>query len=738
MKPFPPSPAPVIRAILPSLAALFALSASAAETPPASNRATPAAPASATPSARIDRQAVVTRHNVVNKSLDPESALTLGNGDFALTVDVTGLQGLERIYHDNGLPLETRATWAWHTFPNPENFKFEDTMGPVDFHGRAILYPIKQNSPAGKYFRENPQPMPLGQLAFTLFGEPLRTEDIAGIDQTLDLWTGVVTSRLLVRGEPLEVVTAAHGYAAVVAVQARSPLIARGDLQVRLHFPYAYRTSVAHKPPLIWEQPEKHTTALTRVTPEHARLERASDGTRYTTDLRWTSPAALAEAGPHDFRLRATAGDTLAFTCAFADAGHPAPAETFAATRDSSAIAWRDYWTRGGMIDLSAATDPRAKELERRTLLSLYLMRVNYAGAFPPAETGLQHLTWFGKHNSEVYFLHAAQFYQWGHVELLEKGLAWYRQILPQGMAHAKSEGFEGVRWPKMAGIDGRPSPGGINPYIIWNQPNPIYLSELVYRAKPTPETLALYRDLVFESARFLASFAHRDPATGVYHLGPPLKNVSESTHADLVRNPAFEVAYWYYGLSLAQQWRERLGLPREPRWDDVIRHLAPMPRTEDGLYLEIEGVNDVFAPGKRSIPTSMMLALGYLPATPKVDLETARRTFHAINERNGLERWVSWQMGQGALAATRLGEPETAVDILTNRSAPARFMPSGYVRRPKDPDGAVAYLPVNSAFLCAVGLMAGGWDGAPAGPAPGFPRDGKWEIRAESLLPMP
>jgi hypothetical protein len=33
---------------------------------------------------------------------------------------------------------------------------------------------------------------------------------------------------------------------------------------------------------------------------------------------------------------------------------------------------------------------------------------------------------------------------------------------------------------------------------------------------------------------------------------------------------------------------------------------------------------------------------------------------------------------------------------------------------------------------------MAGGWDGAPAGPAPGFPKDGKWEIRTEGLLPMP
>jgi hypothetical protein len=692
----------------------------------------------------INRVTVVARHQVRNTSLTPESALTIGNGDFAVTVDVTGLQGLERIYYDNGLPLETRNTWSWHSFPNPESLRFEDTLAPVPFFGRQIRYPTQQNTPAGRYFRENPQPMPLGQFAFTLHGEPLRTEDISGIDQTLDLWTGIVTSRLLVRSQPLEVTTATHGSAAVLAVQARSPLIASGELQVRLRFPYAYRTTIAHKPPFIWEQPERHHSTLTQLAPGHARIAREADGTRYDTELRWSTPAELVStstpqlAAPHDFRLRATSGDTLAFTAAFADADHPAPGETVASTLASSRQAWADYWTKGGIVDLSQSTDPRAREIERRAVLSLYLMRVNYGGSFPPAETGLQHLSWFGKHNSEVYVFHAAQFYQWGHVDLLEKGLGWYLKQLPQGIAQARAEGFDGVRWPKMSGLDGRPTPGGINPYIIWNQPNPIYLAELVYRAKPTRETLARYGDMVFESAKFLSSFAQRDAATGVYHLGPPLKNVSESTSVELVRDPAFELAFWHWGLQVAQQWRARLGLAPEPKWADVIDHLAPLPQ-QDGKYLEIDGIRDLFKPGKTGAPSSMLLALGYLPATPKLDIETARRTFHAVHEQRGADGgWVSWQMGQGALTAARLGEPERAIAILANTSPAARFMPSGYSRRPRDPEGAVAYLPTNAAYLMALGLMAGGWDGAPAGPAPGFPKDGAWTVRAEGLLPLP
>lgn len=697
--------------------------------------------AAALPSVRaaepIDRRAVVGRHDVHNTRLDAEATLTLGNGDFALSVDVTGLQTLERIYYDNGLPLETRTTWAWHSFPNTENLTLDDAMVSYDFHGRKINFPGKQHSPAGKYFRENPHPAALGQLAFVLNGELLRTEDVGAIDQTLDLWTGVVTSRYKVAGEPVTVTTAAHGTAAVVGAKVTSPLVQQGKLQVRLRFPYAYRTSVAHKPPFIWDEPHRHRTVIVENAAGHARIERTADDSRYSVDVRWDGAAALSEFAPHDLRLRATAGDTLAFTCAFSDSEHPAPAADFAATRASSEAMWRDYWTKGGLIDFAGSRDPRAKELERRTILSLYLMKVNYAGEFPPAETGLQHLSWFGKHNSEVYFLHAAQFAQWGHPELLERGLGWYRKILPRGIAYAKTEGFAGVRWPKMAGIDGRPTPGGINPFIIWNQPNPIYLAELVHRAKPGRETLEKYRDVVFESAKFLASFAHYDQATDRYILGPPIKNVSESTGENNTQNPAFELAFWWYGLSVAQQWRERLGLAREPKWDDILQKLSRLPQ-HDGKYLEIETITDIYK-GKGGLPTSMLLAYGYLPETTMIDRETMRRTFHEVTARNGIERWNSWSMGQGALTAARLGEPGTAVEILANNAAPARFMPSGYVRRPRDPDGAVAYLPVNSAFLCAVGLMAGGWDAAPAGVnAPGFPQDGSWTVKAEGLNPLP
>jgi len=387
-------------------------------------------------------------------------------------------------------------------------------------------------------------------------------------------------------------------------------------------------------------------------------------------------------------------------------------------------------------VDLSGSTDPRAVELERRIVLSQYLMKVNYAGDVPPSETGLAHVTWYGKHNSEMYFWHAAQFHAWGRTELLEKGLSWYRKILPRGKEDAAAKGFDGVRWPKMAGVDARPGPGTINPFIIWNQPNPIYLSELVYRAKPDRATLEKYRDIVFESAEFLASFAQLDESTGRYVLGPPIKNVSERVEENDTQNPTFELAYWYYALRVAQDWRERLGLEPDPHWADVIARLSPLP-VKDGLYLEIETIPNIYdRPG--GVPTSMLMALGFLPQTDRVDPEIIRRTFAEVNRRsrNGIRRWVSWSLGQGAMTAARLGDSETAVSIVTNPAA--RFMPNGHVRRPAEPDGCVAYLPVNSSLLVAVALMAAGWDDGPDVTAPGVPQDGSWQVRWEGLNRMP
>ena len=61
----------------------------------------------------IDRRTLVLRHNVIQETVAPLSPLTVGNGRFCYTADVTGLQTLRSEY-GSGSPLSTMAEWGWN------------------------------------------------------------------------------------------------------------------------------------------------------------------------------------------------------------------------------------------------------------------------------------------------------------------------------------------------------------------------------------------------------------------------------------------------------------------------------------------------------------------------------------------------------------------------------------------------------------------------------------------------
>ena len=685
----------------------------------------------------IDRFALVNRHNVILHEADPLAPLTVGNGDFAYTADITGMQTLEDYYYKNGIPLETLSTWAWHAFPNVNHFRLQDATKESDFHGRKVSYASDEKGPAGQYFRMNPHPEALGQISLVdENNKPLELNKIKNINQKLDLWKGLIISHYEVDGQPVTVETVCHPRLSLIAFKIKSPLLKSGKLKPAIRFPYSYDLSVKNKPPFDWTKPDSHKTTVINQGTNNTILERIIDTTHYYVIIDWQGKGKMEKKTAHEFYLDGSGSDSLMLVVEYRPRKDSKFIPVFSLTKQASERSWKDFWTKGGAVDLTGSTDPRAPELERRIVLSQYLLKVNYSGSFPPQETGLAHITWYGKHNSEVYWIHAAQFYQWNHTDLLEHGLSWYRKILPVAMADAKSNGFEGAHWPKMAGYDGRQSPGGINPFIIWNQPNPIYLSELVYRAHPDKTTLAKYKDIVFESARYLASYAFFDAKTNRYILGPPIKSVNESTQENDTQNPSFELAQWYYGLKVAQDWRVRMGMKRDAKWDDILHKLSRLT-IQDEKYVEIETDPTMYS-RNGSFSSAMIMALGYLPQTPMVDQKIMQNTFQAIVKRNGIPSFVSWSLGKGALTAARLGDQQTAIDIVCNDAPNARFNKSGYVQRPKEALGCPAYLPVNSSFLAAVGLMAAGWDNGPKINAPGFPQDGKWNVRVENLLKLP
>src|SRR5690606_2583577 len=305
--------------------------------------------------------------------------------------------------------------------------------------------------------------------------------------------------------------------------------------------------------------------------------------------------------------------------------------------------------------------------------------------------------SWHGKSHLEMHWWHAAHFALWGRVDLLERSLPWYTRVLDRARETARRQGYRGARWGKMVGPDGRESPSGIGPFLIWQQPHPIYYSELVYRAKPQRAVLESMAEIVFETAEFMASFAYREGATGRYVLGPPVIPAQELHPARTTFNPTFELAYWRWALEVAQRWRERLGLPRQREWDRVIRGLSPLP-TRDGVYLNAESDAVTWTDiDKRRDHPSLLGALGFVPATERVDPETMRRTLRRVMREWQWEETWGWDYPLTAMTAARLGEPEIAIEALSMDTVKNRFHPNGHnYQRP----GLTIYLPGNGGLL--------------------------------------
>lgn len=712
----------------------------------------------------IDRQALVTRHNLTRTSADvlvfqPEAAhgtphapstearyapLQVGNGTFAFSVDVTGLQTF--------IPCQTFAHWGWHSEPPPEGLTVDDfkwvelptgengrkvpfawvALGPNDAHPDREHPMSEEQQRLAFWIRANPHLLNLGRGALELSladGRAATLADLQDIEQQLDLWSGVITSRFTLEGVPVEVLTRAHPERDAVAIRLRSPLLAAGRLQVSWKFPYGDTRKQAADVG-DWSQPDRHHTELEPRGPRGARLHRTLDEDQYVVDLTWSAGGTLAAAGPHAYALRPSpSGESFSFVAEFAPRAHEHPPLDDARVHEASVRHWPTFWQSGGAIDLSGSHDPRAAELERRIVLSQYLMAVQEAGPLPPQEAGLVNLGWHGKFHLEMYLWHGAHYALWDRWPLLNRSLDYYARTLPAAQALARRQGYAGARWPKMVGPDGHQSPSSVSPFLLWQQPHPLFFAELEWRERPEAATLQRWRDVVFATADFMADVPVTRAGSPHLHLGPPLKTVSENTPADSTWDPAFELSYWRFGLRIAQAWRERLGLPPEPRWTEVSERLAPLP-VKDGRYLLSASQPDTYENWGWEHP-AVTGVLGLLPGDG-ADPALMRQTFDAVVEAWNFDRVWGWDFPMLAMCAARVGQPERAIDMLLHASPNFQFADTGLAT-----GGPWPYFPSNGGLLYAVALMAAGWDGAPDGRnAPGFPAE--WKVRWEGLRRAP
>lgn len=689
--------------------------------------------------AQIDREALVTRHTVVVKKIDSLSSLSVGNGRFAFTVDATGLQSFPDRYA-KGVPLGTQSQWGWGAYKNEGKYNITEAYKYYDQYGRKVPYTVQLNTPlrakaATNYFRQNVHRLQLGNIGFDLVkenGQLAKASDIKNINQKLNPWTGEIKSSFTLEGIPVEVITVGHQDLDLISASVLSPLIAAGRLKIRVRYPVA--TGEWADVGNDWSNNNKHHSQLVVQSANGAVIKHLIDSAVYYTSFSWKGKAQLTEKQAHYFTITPNKiSQQFSFSCLFSQQKSIRPVPSFVLSQQNSQKRWKAFWMSGAAVDFSGSTDKRAFELERRIILSEYLTKIQCSGDFPPQETGLTYNSWFGKPHLEMHWWHGVHFALWGRPELLNRSTDWYFKVEDKAKKIAQVQGFDGVRWQKMTDNKGNESPSSIGAMLIWQQPHFITFAELEYRAHKDEKVLQKYKDLVFQTADFMASFAHFDAAKGCYVLGPGLIPAQERFKAETTFNPTYELAYWEWGLKTAQEWRLRLGLPRNSKWDEVMAKLSPLP-IQNGVYMAAESAPDSYTnPEYKTDHPSVLGTFGMLPETNLLDKATMHKTFDLVwKDWSWNDTW-GWDFPMTAMTATRLGTPEKAIDALLMPVQTNTYLVNGHNYQD---DRLRIYLPGNGGLLAAVALMCAGWDGNNT-TNPGFPKDGTWKVQWEGFKKM-
>lgn len=687
-------------------------------------------------SQKINRKTVFDRHKIIISEVDTLGSLSIGNGRFAMTMDVTGLQSFPE-YYKKGIPLGTQSEWGWHSFPSNKKYSIEETLQPLNSHGRTVSYARQwpagtpQNE-AANYIRQNPHRVHLASIGWEIElndGRIFTPFDLKNIRQTLDMYSGVLLSEFWIDGKKVEVSSIFDQEKDILAVKVNSELLSKGKIKLKIRFPYP--TNQFEDEAALFDKEEAKRLKFKYINLNSAQIERNLDDLKYF--LRIDSENQQINQSPlQDGFLFSPEqkSDSWSFTVSFSKENKIGKAN-YHKIKVNSFRQNDKFWKSGGIIDFSQTEDIRAFELERRMVTSLYLTKINCQGSSFPQETGLTYNSWYGKPHMEMAWWHGVHFALWGRPEILKRQMSWYFRAEENAKKIAERQGFEGVRWQKMTDNNGQETPSSVGSYLIWQQPHFIYFAQQIYNANPTKLTLTKYYDLIEKTADFMANFAYYDPNLKKYILGSGVIAAQERFDPKVTFNPTYELAYWRWALETAQNWRKLVDKPINQKWQKVLDRLSSLSE-ENGVYLGAESAKDSYSnPYLMTDHPSVLGAFGMLPSTKGLDPETMRNSLNKIWEKWHWDDTWGWDFPMTAMTATRLNMPEKAVDALLMPVRTNTYLKNGHNFQ----DSRLRlYLPGNGGFLSALALMAEGSVEHPVKNL-GFPKD--WKVISEGLKKM-
>jgi len=703
----------------------------------------------------IDRRSVLQRHNPHYKTLNKSAPLSAGNGVFCFTADFTGLQTFFDDYcaAQDAFPLCTMAEWGWHSYPKTEDESLL-RLTPYDAYGRTVYYATddKGQEELFKKIRVNAHKFHLGVIGFELRDKKLTPENCGPVSQLLSLWEGIIFSEFKIDGSTVKTETFVHQKEDTLYVRAQSPLLKENKLHITINFPYGSHKKTGAD----FSSPHLHKSKVFMNKDGSVCIERELDSTIYKVTVSGAGFTVSFNENQHSLQL-IPSKECIDFSVRFEPVSIPSflktgitldelqnkAAVSFEEAKTKCLSFWEHYWTSGGFIDFTGSTDPRAFELERRLTLSQYLTAIQSRGKLLPSETGLTCNSWYGKFHLEMHFWHHAHWALWNRTDELLKSLEYYKKILAAAKETASSQGYSGARWPKMCDPSGCNTPSSVAVLLIWQQPHPIMLAELCWRAQKNTALLHEYRDVVIETAEFMKSFIHPETLPGArtagaeekeqptdryrYVLGPPYIPAQERHDPNTVLNASFELEYFRWGFRMADEWLQRLG--EQTRYGKIAEMLS-LPPIKDGVYLAHENCPDTFSKLPFYTDHPSMLAMYGVLNSGKTDNAIMSATLDKVLSVWDKKTFYGWDFPMMAMTACRLGRYKDAIDLLLMESPKNTWLENGHNKMTGD-DALPLYLPGNGALLLAAAMLAAGYSEKEA---PSFPEG--FTVKTEGILP--
>ena len=340
---------------------------------------------------KINRYGLVTRYNPIRTSSNPSTPLQIGNGNFAFGGDITGLQTF--------LPFNTLSSWGWKNDSLPAGFTEKDIelYKGVSWlnHGRPVQYDFGGGNPVEQWLTSNPNRVNLGRIGLAFIDNAgmilnVTESDLDNTTQTLDLWSGVITSTFSFQGTAATVKVSSAESSDAIAIHLDSKLVNEGRLGIFLDFPWCDGTAKFSAPFVgRYDIPSNHTTTL-KTSTSKAIVEHQLDAANFVTTITGNS-FSIKRVDPIAHRYLTTPysktrNREFSLTISFGLSEQKVNLDANQVFEESKQ-AWEEYWSNSGFIDvLTNSKDSRADELQRRIILSRYLMRVNEAGDTPPQE----------------------------------------------------------------------------------------------------------------------------------------------------------------------------------------------------------------------------------------------------------------------------------------------------------------------------------------------------------------